>query len=264
MDQLLELNHISLAYHTPEGETPVLSDISFSIEKGEFVAIVGPSGCGKSTILNLISGLLRPEHGTITIEGKPLEESSINIGYMLQKDHLFEWRTIYSNVLLGLEIQHNITDETKAHVDELISSYGLAQFKKARPSQLSGGMRQRAALIRTLALEPALLLLDEPFSALDYQTRLNVADDIGQIIKKEGKTALLVTHDISEAISMADRVIILSKRPARLTSVIPVELDIENRTPMSSRNAPNFKHYFNLIWKELNSHEGNNSTISLS
>ena len=123
MDQLLELNHISLAYHTPEGETPVLSDISFSIEKGEFVAIVGPSGCGKSTILNLISGLLRPEHGTITIEGKPLEESSINIGYMLQKDHLFEWRTIYSNVLLGLEIQHNITDETKAHVDELMSSY---------------------------------------------------------------------------------------------------------------------------------------------
>ena len=144
-----------------------------------------------------------------------------------------------------------------------MQAYGLAQFKKARPSQLSGGMRQRAALIRTLALEPALLLLDEPFSALDYQTRLNVADDIGQIIKKEGKTALLVTHDISEALSMADRVIILSRRPAHILSVIPVELDIENRTPMSSRNAPNFKHYFNLIWKELNSHEGNDGTVPL-
>ena len=263
MKPLLELNHISLSYHTPEGETPVLSDISFSIQQGEFAAIVGPSGCGKSTILNLISGLLRPEEGTISIDGKPLEESSLNIGYMLQKDHLFEWRTIYSNVLLGLEIQHKLTESSQARVDGLLASYGLEQFKKSRPSQLSGGQRQRAALIRTLALEPALLLLDEPFSALDYQTRLNVADDIGQIIKKEGKTALLVTHDISEALSMADRVIILSRRPASIRSVVPVELDIANRTPMTSRNAPNFKYYFNLIWKELNSHEYS-SAVSVS
>ena len=255
MKPLLELSHISLSYHTPEGETPVLSDISFSVAQGEFVAIVGPSGCGKSTILNLVSGLLRPEQGSVAIDGSPLEESRLNIGYMLQKDHLFEWRTVYSNVLLGLEIQHKLTDSAKERVNGLLSAYGLEQFKKSRPSQLSGGMRQRAALIRTLALEPALLLLDEPFSALDYQTRLNVADDIGQIIKKENKTALLVTHDISEALSMADRVIILSRRPARIRAVVPVELEIENRTPMTSRNAPNFKYYFNLIWKELNSHE---------
>ena len=163
----------------------------------------------------------------------------------------------------GLEIQHKLTESSQARVDGLLASYGLEQFKKSRPSQLSGGMRQRAALIRTLALEPALLLLDEPFSALDYQTRLNVADDIGQIIKKEGKTALLVTHDISEALSMADRVIILSRRPARIRSVVPVELDIANRTPMTSRNAPNFKYYFNLIWKELNSHEYS-SAVSVS
>lgn len=255
MEPLLELKHLSFSYHTPKGETPVLSDISFSIQKGEFAAIVGPSGCGKSTILNLISGLIRPEQGTVSIAGKSLDESRLNIGYMLQKDHLFEWRTVYSNVLLGLEIQHKLTGGARKRVDRLLSAYGLEQFKKARPSQLSGGMRQRAALIRTLALEPALLLLDEPFSALDYQTRLNVADDIGQIIKKEGKTALLVTHDISEALSMADRVIILSRRPARIRAAVPVELDIENRTPMTSRNAPNFKHYFNLIWKELNGHE---------
>lgn len=175
---------------------------------------------------------------------------------MLQKDHLFEWRTIYSNVLLGLEIQHKLTPENRARVEDMLEAYGLAPFRNARPSELSGGMRQRAALIRTLALDPALLLLDEPFSALDYQTRLHVADDIGQIIRRERKTALLVTHDISEAISMADRVIILSPRPARVRRIVPVSLSIPERTPMRSREAPEFKTYFNLIWKELNSHEG--------
>lgn len=256
MHPLLELKNISFAYHSMSGETPALSDINFTIEEGEFVAVVGPSGCGKSTILNLISGLVKPESGSIFVKGEPLEESGLNIGYMLQKDHLFEWRTIYRNVILGLEIQKKLNQKTRENVEEeMLKTYGLDEFRDARPSQLSGGMRQRAALIRTLALEPALLLLDEPFSALDYQTRLSVSDDIGQILKEQKKTALLVTHDISEAISMADKVVVLTSRPASVKSVIPIDIKIPDRTPMTSRNAPDFKIYFNQIWKELNSHE---------
>ena len=171
---------------------------------------------------------------------------------MVQKDHLLEWRTIYKNVLLGLEIRRELTAEKLAYVDQLLSDYGLDKFRQAHPSELSGGMRQRAALIRTLALKPELLLLDEPFSALDYQTRLSVSDDIGRILRQEKKTAILVTHDISEAISMADRVIILSPRPAIIRKIVPIHFDLENRTPMASRNAPDFKSYFNLIWRELN------------
>ena len=254
MNPLLKLSHVSFSYHEAEGETPALSDISFSLEAGKFLAIVGPSGCGKSTLLSLICGLLVPEEGSISLLGLPLKEARANIGYMLQRDHLFEWRTIYSNVVLGLEIQKKMTPERLKSVDSMLETYGLSEFRSARPSQLSGGMRQRAALIRTLALKPELLLLDEPFSALDYQTRLNVSDDIGAILQKERKPAILVTHDISEAISMADRVVILTKRPASVAGIISIKLDIEDRTPLSSRNAPNFKSYFNLIWKELNSH----------
>ncbi len=252
MNPLLELHHVSYSYHDVNGETLALSDISFTLEAGSFLAIVGPSGCGKSTLLSLISNLLEPEEGTISILGKPLKEAGANIGYMLQKDHLFEWRTVYSNVTLGLEIQKKLTPEHLSSVDAMLDTYGLSSFKDARPSQLSGGMRQRAALIRTLALEPDLLLLDEPFSALDYQTRLSVCDDISAIIKKEEKTAILVTHDLSEAISMADQVLVLSKRPGRVQNLVPVTFDMEDRTPMRSRNAPEFKEYFNLIWKELN------------
>lgn len=252
---LLEVKDVSYSYHTKTGETPALSHISFSISQGEFVAIVGPSGCGKSTFLDIFCGLLKPENGEILFQGKPLDTSITNIGYMLQKDHLFEWRTIYRNVLLGLEIQKKTSSDALQKVNELLKNYGLDKFKNSRPSQLSGGMRQRAALIRTLALNPDILLLDEPFSALDYQTRLSVSDDIGKIIKKEGKTALLVTHDISEAISMADRVIIFSKRPAVIQKIIPITFSIPRRTPMESRNAPEFKGYFNEIWKELNLHD---------
>ncbi len=255
MEQVLELKHIHYAYHTLEGETPALTDISFALNKGEFVSIVGPSGCGKSTLLSLIAGLLEPEKGLIKINGKYLKESTTNVGYMLQHDELFEWRTIYSNVILGLEVQHMLTARTKERAHELLDLYGLRQFETSRPSELSGGMRQRAALIRTLVLEPDLLLLDEPFSALDYQTRLTVGDDIGQIIRKEGKSALLVTHDLSEAISLADRVIILSGRPATIKQTIPLIFDLGADTPLNRRNAPEFKTYFNLIWKELNTDE---------
>ena len=252
MEQVLELKNIHYAYHTPEGETPALTDISFTMNKGDFVSIVGPSGCGKSTLLSLISGLIKPERGFIKINGKYLQESTTNVGYMLQHDELFEWRTIYHNVLLGLEVQHMLTAQTRARAHDLLDQYGLSRFETSHPSELSGGMRQRAALVRTLVMEPDLLLLDEPFSALDYQTRLTAGDDIGQILRKEKKSAILVTHDLSEAISLADRVIVLSKRPATIKQTISLIFDIENDTPLNRRNAPEFKTYFNLIWKELN------------
>lgn len=255
MEQVLELKNIHYAYHTPEGETPALTDISFTMNKGDFVSIVGPSGCGKSTLLSLISGLIKPERGFIKIYGKYLQESTTNVGYMLQHDELFEWRTIYHNVLLGLEVQHMLTAQTRARAHDLLDQYGLSRFETSHPSELSGGMRQRAALVRTLVMEPDLLLLDEPFSALDYQTRLTAGDDIGQILRKEKKSAILVTHDLSEAISLADRVIVLSKRPATIKQTISLIFDIENDTPLNRRNAPEFKTYFNLIWKELNRNE---------
>ena len=252
MKPLLEVRDISLSYHTLQGETTALSHISFSLMPGEFLAIVGPSGCGKSTLLNVICGLLTAEQGVILMDGSPIRTQTARIGYMLQKDHLLEWRSIYKNVVLGLEIRGRVTPEKKALAQEMLRTYGLDKFADARPSQLSGGMRQRAALIRTLVLKPDLLLLDEPFSALDYQTRLNVSDDIGKILKKEHKPAILVTHDISEAISMADRVIILSARPATVRKIVSIDLGLKDKTPLASRNAPEFKSYFNLILKELN------------
>ena len=248
----LEVKGLGYSYHTEEGETRALSDISFSVGAGEFIAVVGPSGCGKSTLLSLLCGLIEPEEGTILFDGKPVTRGLSGIGYMLQKDHLFEWRTIGSNAALGLEIQHKLDESHKKKVSDLLTAYGLKSFEDARPSELSGGMRQRAALIRTLALEPDLLLLDEPFSALDYQTRLSVCDDIYEIIKREDKTAILVTHDLSEAISVADQILVLSRRPGRIQREVPIHFEMEKRTPMRARSAPEFQEYFNLIWKELN------------
>lgn len=255
MTPILELRNINYSYHTTEGETKALADISFSLSPGEFTAVVGPSGCGKSTLLSLIAGLMRPESGEIFLDGAPLTENSSKIGYMLQHDHLFEWRSVYRNVVLGLEISGTLTAETRSEAEQLLEQYGLLPFAHSRPSELSGGMRQRAALIRTLLLKPELLLLDEPFSALDYQTRLTVSDDIGQIIRSSGKTALLVTHDLSEAVSLSDRVVILSKRPASITRIVPITFALEKDTPLNRRNAPEFKNYFNEIWKELNHDE---------
>ncbi len=244
MKEILSIKNLSHTYHSDDGETPAIDNLSLSVSEGEFVSIVGPSGCGKSTLLSLIAGLYSPETGTLSING--------NVGYMLQKDHLFEWRSIYRNILLGLEIHHLVTRENKAKAHRLLKQYGLEGFESAKPSELSGGMRQRVALIRTLIMEPELLLLDEPFSALDYQTRLNVADEIGQIIRSEKRTAILVTHDLSEAISLGDRIIILSKRPAFVKRVIPLTFDLDNDTPLQRRNTPEFKSYFNQVWKELN------------
>lgn len=248
MKNILELQNICHSYHSTDGETPALSHLSFSLKKGDFVSIVGPSGCGKSTLLSIISGLIPPESGNVYLLGS-------HIGYMLQKDHLLEWRSVYRNVILGLEIQHKITSETHKKVHSLLKKYGLEAFENAKPSELSGGMRQRVALIRTLILEPDLLLLDEPFSALDYQTRLAVGDDIGQIIRSENKTAILVTHDLAEAISLGDQVFVLSDRPASLKRVIPISFPEDKNTPLLRRNTPEFNDYFHTIWKELNVHE---------
>lgn len=256
MIPLLTLSNISYSYHELSGETKALENISFDVNPGEFIAIVGPSGCGKSTLLSMITGLITPEEGKITLDGKTLTSARTRIGYMLQKDHLFEWRNVLSNILLGLEIQNRMDEASRTKALEMLTTYGLDAFAEAKPSQLSGGMRQRAALIRTLVLEPDLLLLDEPFSALDYQTRLNVSDDIWKIIKKEEKTAILVTHDLSEAVSMADRVLVLSARPGRLITDVPIHFEgLESDSPMNRRNAKEFKSYFNLIWKELNMHD---------
>lgn len=230
-------------YHTRQGETIAVDNLSFSVAEGEFVAIIGPSGCGKTTILSLAAGLLTPTSGTV-------ESSGVSFGYMLQKDELFPWRTIEKNIFLPLEIQKTNAPETRARAVALAEKYGLKDFLKSYPSQLSGGMRQRAALIRTLAVDPDILLLDEPFSALDYQTRLNVCDDVYKIIRSENKTAVLITHDISEAVSVADRVAVLSRRPARLVSMH--ELDFGNEEPLKRRENPKFTAWFERLWRELN------------
>ena len=247
----LEVKDLSYSYHTPEGETRALSRISFDVQDGEFLAVVGPSGCGKSTLLSLLAGLLKPEEGEIFIDGVPRRESRAVIGYMLQKDHLFEWRSILDNVSLGPEIRRSLTGPVREELRAMLDTYGLLPFAHARPSQLSGGMRQRAALIRTLALKPDILLLDEPFSALDYQTRLEVCDDISTIIRTQKKTAVLITHDLSEAISAADRILVLTSRPARVRSVLEISFSPEYDRPLARRNAPEFSSYFNLLWKEL-------------
>lgn len=245
----LHLEQVGFSYYSDLGEVEVIKDLSFSIEKGSFTAFVGPSGCGKSTILSLIAGLLQPTAGYITFYSEDF--NAPKIGYMLQHDHLLEWRDVYHNILLGLEIQHKVNKENINLVNQLLKKYNLSEVKNQRPSALSGGMRQRIALIRTLALKPDLLLLDEPFSALDYQTRLNVSMDVYDIIKSEQKTAILVTHDISEAISMADTVILLTKSPCRVKSIIPIEFEKNGVSRNAVRKSPLFQEYFDCIWRDL-------------
>lgn len=254
MEKVVEVLDISMNYHTLDGETQAIEKLSFDVLNGEFVSIVGPSGCGKSTLLSLISGILKPSKGKILIKNMEVQGPSGNVGYMLQKDHLFEWRTIIKNVIIGLEIQRKLNKDSYDFVEKLLKEYGLYEFRNHYPKQLSGGMRQRAALIRTLAANPDILLLDEPFSALDYQTRIAISEEIWLIIKKEKKTAILVTHDIAEAISMSDRIIVLTKRPAEIKYVHNINLTCNNKTPITCREAPEFRFYFNSIWKELDVH----------
>ena len=230
-------------YHTRQGETIAVEDLNFSVSEGEFVAVIGPSGCGKTTLLSLAAGLLKPTAGEV-------KNAGVSFGYMLQKDELFPWRTIEKNIFLPLEIQKTDTPEHRARALALAEKYGLCDFLKNYPSRLSGGMRQRAALIRTLAVDPDVLLLDEPFSALDYQTRLNVCDDVYKIIRGEHKTAVLITHDISEAISVADKIVVLSRRPARVTA--EHALHFPENEPIRRRENKEFSAWFELLWRELN------------
>lgn len=249
----VEIDNICMNYHSLTAETSALKDVSFNVQEGSFLSIVGPSGCGKSTLLNIIADLITPSSGKVVINRSNNSSSFLKIGYMFQKDQLFDWLNIWDNVLLGLKINHCITDENKDMVKKLLTSYNLWEFRNHHPRELSGGMRQRVALIRTLALRPDVLLLDEPFSALDYQTRLNISNEVFEIIKKEEKTTIMVTHDISEAISMSDEVIILSNRPAVVVKDIFLEFGENFSCPLKRRESPNFRVYFNEIWKELNS-----------
>ena len=243
MNEVLRFDNVSMHYHTKQGETIAIQKVNFSVCEGEFVAIIGPSGCGKTTLLSLAAGLLSPTKGKVVTNGG-------SFGYMLQKDELFPWRTIEKNIFLPLEIKHTDTPESRARALALAEKYGLGQFLKSYPAALSGGMRQRAALIRTLSVNPDILLLDEPFSALDYQTRLSVCDDVYKIIRQEKKTALLITHDISEAISVADKIFVLSRRPAHV--VAEHTLSFPENEPLKRRENKLFAHWFEILWKELN------------
>lgn len=247
MKEILKINNLKKAYHTKRNEILAVDNFSFTLYEGEFVAIVGPSGCGKSTILSILSGLEEKSDGEI------IKDENLKIGYMLQDDALFDNRNILNNSLLGLEIDKTLTKENKDYTLNLLETYGLKDFINSYPENLSGGMRQRVALIRTLATKPDILLLDEPFSALDYQTRLSVSDDVYNILKKEKKSAIIVTHDLAEAISVADRIIILTKRPAVIKKIIEVSLT-DKSTPINNRKAKEFTYYYDLIWKEIDHH----------
>jgi NitT/TauT family transport system ATP-binding protein len=251
----VELRNANLRYFGIEGETEALKDVSISIAPGEFVAIIGQSGCGKSTLLSLISGILLPTGGAVLVDGKPVTGPNRKVGYMLQQDYLFEWRTILENAVLGAEIQGADMAKARQRATALLTRYGLGQFLHHLPRQLSGGMRQRVALARTLCTEPDIVLLDEPFAALDSQTRLALSDEVALILRREKKTAILVTHDIGEAVSMAERVIVLSRRPGRVKSDHAIRFAAAARpTPLAARNAPEFNGYFNTLWQELEVH----------
>ncbi len=241
---LLKVRGLKKMYHNVQGETLAIKDVSFDVKKAEILSIVGPSGCGKSTILSILTNLEEKSDGEITFLGNE------NIGYMLQNDSLFPWLTILDNCLIGLEINGTKNDANVKRVRKLLEKYGLLEFIDKYPDSLSGGMRQRVALIRTLATNPSLLLLDEPYSALDYQTRLNLSDDMYKIIKAEGKAAILITHDIAEAISMSDRVIVLSSRPATIKNIYEINLT-NKKNPIHNRKCLEFNDYYEKIWRDL-------------
>lgn len=255
MNEILKFNDVSYFYQTKKDEIFALNKITFNVLEEDFVSIVGPSGCGKTTILSLIAGLLKPSSGKVILDGSEKIDTK-KIGYMFQRDMLFDWRSVWKNITLGIELQKPDDKEKKLQLaEELLKKYSLYNFKNKKPRELSGGMRQRVALIRTLVMEPKLLLLDEPFSALDFQTRLTLCDDVYEILKSEKKTAILVTHDISEAISMSNKIIVLTSRPAKIKDEI--KLNLSGTSPLKKRDDPSFRGYFDLIWRELTNEEEN-------
>ena len=251
-DIIVELANVSLTYHEPARETKAIEGLSLTVHRGEFLSIVGPSGCGKTSVLSLIAGLFEPSEGSVRVLGLPPKEARKKVGYMLQRDALLEWRNIEKNALLGLEVRRELTSENRKKTIGMLEKYGLGDFRGHYPNALSGGMRQKAALVRTLAFEPELLLLDEPFSALDYQTRILLEDEVRGIIKQGGLTAILVTHDIAEAICMSDRVAVFSGRPAAVRKEFEIEMD---GTPFERRSDAGFAPLFDAIWKELKADE---------
>jgi NitT/TauT family transport system ATP-binding protein len=251
VQDVISFEHVTKTFITREGETHAVEDISFTVKDGEFVSLLGPSGCGKSTLLSMVAGLFLPTKGKILLSGDQVTSPSNQVGYMLQQDYLLSWRTIKENILLGLEIQHKCNEENEKRALKLLSEMGLLSYKDHYPSQLSGGMRQRVALVRTLVMNPDILLLDEPFSALDYQTKLRLEDLVVDTLRRKQKTAILVTHDISEALAMSDRIIVLSPNPGKIKSIVDVPDSIRDPLPFYSREVPDFQSYFQYIWKEL-------------
>ena len=251
MNTFLSVDNIQMIYQTPTEETLAVQDVSFGVDKGQFVSLVGPSGCGKSTLLGCIAGLQKQQKGSITLQGQDIANQQHRIGYMLQRDNLLPWRSVYRNVVIGLEVQKKLNEQNIEYVEKLLKKYDLWQFRDSFPNRLSGGMRQRVALIRTLALKPDLLLLDEAFSALDYQTRVNVSCDVYNILRSENKTLVMVTHDIPEAVAMSDKVVVLSPRPAVAAKIVDIDFGPHRSDPVEVRQNPLFQGYFNQIWKEL-------------
>ena len=246
MASILEINNLSKTYYTKKCEIEALKNINLKVDEKDFIALVGPSGCGKSTLLSIIGNLEKQT------KGKVIRKSNLKIGYMLQDDCLFEHLTIYENCILGLKINKILTKENKENVNNLLKKYDLEKFKNNYPKDLSGGMRQRVALIRTLALKPDLLLLDEPFSKLDYQMRINVSSDVLNIIKNENKTLIIVTHDISEAISLCNKVVVLTKRPSTIKKIYNINNEFDKDDPIKQRTSKNFMEYYKKIWDDLN------------
>ncbi len=256
--EFLKVRKIHHTYFSKNSATTALSDISLDVQEGEFISFLGPSGCGKTTLLSIIAGLMKPTAGTVSLEGKQLKEARKNIGYMLQQDYLFPWKTIEENILLGLKIGNNLEESKKRYAFDLLKEMGLKGVETQFPKELSGGMRQRVALVRTLATEPKLLLLDEPFSALDYQTKLKLEDLVSQTLKSFGKTAILVTHDIGEAIAMSDRVFLFSSSPGKIYKAFTMPEELRNASPLNARNHSIYSKIFQTVWKELESLEPTN------
>lgn len=251
----LTIKDIHHTYFTKASSTTALSDISLHVEEGEFISFLGPSGCGKTTLLSIIAGLIKPTNGTVLLENRPVSSSKNQIGYMLQQDYLFPWKTIEENILLGLKLSKSLNTQTRSRTMGLLNEIGLVGVEKQLPKQLSGGMRQRVALVRTLATEPKILMLDEPFSALDYQTKLKLEDLVSKTLKEYGKTAILVTHDIGEAIAMSDRVFLLSSSPGRIHKIFQIPQELKQLSPFETRNHETYTSFFQTIWKELESLE---------
>ncbi len=256
MKPAVQLEGVTHVYVSKHKAMLAVEDISFSIQPGEFVALVGPSGCGKTTLLSIVAGLIKPTTGRVEISGRQVTGPSSRIGYMLQQDYLFPWRTIRQNARVGLELAGMDTKQKQSYMLQLLEEMGLLQAIEQVPSQLSGGMRQRAALVRTLVTEPDVLLLDEPFSALDYQTKLQLEELVTQTLKPRGVTALLVTHDLAEAIAMSDRIVVLDRNPGRVRAEFAVPESIRLASPLDARELPGFHELFRRLWSELEEADG--------